>query len=72
MKIGGMLKNPMTIMMIISMVVMIALPKMMANLDPEQLEVSQAVPDRIASDLVSANGAFPGSCTLRQVPMWLA
>lgn len=36
---GGMFKSPMTIIMILSMVMMFFLPKMMANLDPEQLEV---------------------------------
>lgn len=41
MKVGGMFKNPMTIMMILSMGMMFFLPKMMANLDPEQLEVSR-------------------------------
>lgn len=38
-KVGGMFKSPMTIIMILSMVMMFFLPKMMANLDPEQLEV---------------------------------
>lgn len=37
-KIGGYLKNPMTIMMILSFGMMFFLPKMMASLDPEQLE----------------------------------
>ncbi|CAN0406730.1 unnamed protein product [Ascophyllum nodosum] len=37
-KIGGYLKSPMTIMMILSFGMMFFLPKMMANLDPEQLE----------------------------------
>ncbi|CAN0266450.1 unnamed protein product, partial [Scytosiphon promiscuus] len=37
-KVGGMFKSPMTIIMILSMVMMAFLPKMMANLDPEQLE----------------------------------
>lgn len=40
MKVGGMFKSPMTIMMIVSMAMMAFLPKMMANLDPEQLEVN--------------------------------
>lgn len=40
MKIGGMFKSPMTIIMILSFGLMFLLPKMMANLDPEQLEVS--------------------------------
>lgn len=39
MKVGGMFKSPMTIMMVASMVMIFFLPKMMANLDPEQLEV---------------------------------
>lgn len=42
MKIGGMFKNPMTMIMIGSMVMMMFLPKMLANLDPEQLEVGAA------------------------------
>lgn len=40
MKVGGMFKSPMTIIMVFSMVMMFFLPKMMENLDPEQLEVS--------------------------------
>lgn len=39
MKVGGMFKSPMTIIMVLSMAMMVFLPKMMANLDPEQLEV---------------------------------
>lgn len=39
MKVGGMFKSPMTIIMVVSMVMMFFLPKMMAGLDPEQLEV---------------------------------
>ena len=39
MKVGGMFKSPMTIIMVLSMVMMFFLPKMMAGLDPEQLEV---------------------------------
>lgn len=39
MKMGGMFKSPMTIMMIVSFGLMFLLPKMMANMDPEQLEV---------------------------------
>ncbi|CAN0199767.1 unnamed protein product [Ectocarpus sp. 6 AP-2014] len=38
MKVGGMFKSPMTIIMVLSMAMMVFLPKMMANLDPEQLE----------------------------------
>ncbi|CAN0528565.1 unnamed protein product, partial [Ectocarpus sp. 8 AP-2014] len=38
MKVGGMFKSPMTIIMVISMAMMFFLPKMMENLDPEQLE----------------------------------
>ncbi|CAM9933022.1 unnamed protein product, partial [Pylaiella littoralis] len=38
MKVGGMFKSPMTIIMVLSMVMMFFLPKMMENLDPEQLE----------------------------------
>lgn len=38
-----MFKSPMTIMMVVSMAMMFFLPKMMANLDPEQLEVSERV-----------------------------
>ncbi|CBJ29550.1 conserved unknown protein [Ectocarpus siliculosus] len=38
MKVGGMFKSPMTIIMVLSMAMMFFLPKMMANLDPEQLE----------------------------------
>lgn len=41
MKVGGMFKSPMTIMMVVSMGMMFFLPKMMANLDPEQLEVRE-------------------------------
>lgn len=40
MKVGGMFKSPMTIIMVFSMIMMFFLPKMMENLDPEQLEVS--------------------------------
>lgn len=40
MKVGGMFKSPMTIIMVLSMAMMFFLPKMMANLDPEQLEVN--------------------------------
>lgn len=44
---GGMFKNPTTILMVLSMVLMLFLPKMMANLDPEQLEVSVlSIPSR--------------------------
>lgn len=43
MKVSGMFKNPMTIMMVMSVAMMFFLPKMMANLDPEQLEVSKRV-----------------------------
>lgn len=39
MKIGRMFKSPMTLMMIVSMGAMFLLPKMMANMDPEQLKV---------------------------------
>lgn len=39
MKVGGMFKSPMTIILVLSMVMMVFLPKMMENLDPEQLEV---------------------------------
>lgn len=40
MKVGGMFKSPMTIILVLSMAMMAFLPKMMENLDPEQLEVS--------------------------------
>lgn len=40
MKVGGMFKSPMTIILVLSMIMMVFLPKMMENLDPEQLEVS--------------------------------
>ena len=39
-KSGGMFKSPMAIMLVITAVLMVFLPKMMENLDPEQLEVS--------------------------------
>eukprot|EP00752_Nemacystus_decipiens_P007639 g6828.t1 len=38
MKVGGMFKSPMTIILGLSMIMMFFLPKMMENLDPEQLE----------------------------------
>eukprot|EP00904_Undaria_pinnatifida_P004988 jgi/Undpi1/1619/HiC_scaffold_11.g05009.m1 len=67
MKIGGMFKSPMTIIMIGSMVMMMFLPKMMANLDPEQLEeikgqqkaVADTASNMSISDLFSS--AFSGA-----------
>eukprot|EP00903_Cladosiphon_okamuranus_P021046 g19336.t1 len=38
MKVGGMFKSPMTIILVLLMIMMVFLPKMMENLDPEQLE----------------------------------
>eukprot|EP00752_Nemacystus_decipiens_P001590 g1551.t1 len=38
MKVGGMFKSPLTIVLVLSMIMMVFLPKMMENLDLEQLE----------------------------------
>jgi len=38
---GGMLMNPMVIMMGVTVMIMFVMPKMMANMDPEQLKEMQ-------------------------------
>lgn len=40
---GGMLMNPMVLMMGVTLLIMVVFPKMMANMDPEQLKEMQAM-----------------------------
>lgn len=77
MKVGGMFKSPMTIIMVLSMVMMFFLPKMMENLDPEQLEVSVAQHPRERADWcisgdaqggVSVRGTVLGDNSLGSIP----
>ena len=46
-KVSGMLMNPMVIMMGVTMLLMVVFPKMMANMDPEQLKEVQQMQDML-------------------------
>lgn len=59
MKVGGVLRSPMTIMMIATMGLMMFLPRMMASLDPEQLEVSPITVRRTRFNYMLCSDALP-------------
>jgi len=48
---GGMLMNPMVLMMGVTLLIMVVFPKMMANMDPEQLKEMQAMQGGMADML---------------------
>ena len=50
-KIGSILMNPMAIMMGVTLLIMAVMPKMMANMDPEQLKEMQQMQGGIAEIL---------------------
>ena len=50
-KVGSILMNPMAIMMGVTLLIMLVMPKMMANMDPEQLKEMQEMQGGIADML---------------------